>query len=299
MKVGFTLPQFGSAAREARDVARFAREVERLGADGLWVGDRLIDPVDPEVGYAGGDSIPDVFRSAADPFALMSVAAAATERVDIGANVLVAPWYAPAVLARTLTTIDQISGGRLLPGLGTGWSPEEYVAAGVPKSERGARLDECLDALNALWTQNPAEYHGQHWTVPASHVDFKPVQRPGPPVCLAGFAPVAMRRVAHRADGWLPAHVPESGAFDPAAVDEPMGRIREMAAEAGRDPQALRAVLRVYPMSPDSLDGVVDTIRRAEDSTSVDHVFVETMNLAETADQGLETAENVLRKVRG
>ena len=299
MKIGFTLPQFGAAAHEAGEVARFAREAERLGADGLWVGDRLLAAVDPAVGYAGGDSIPEVFRSSSDPFALMSVAAAATERVDIGANVLVAPWYAPAVLARTLTTIDQISGGRLLPGLGTGWSPEEYVAAGVPKAERGARLDECLDALDALWTDNPAEYHGEHWTVPASHVEFKPVQRPRPPVYLAGFAPVAMRRVAHRADGWLPAHVPESGAFDPASVEEPMGRIRAMAAEAGRDPQALRTVLRVYPLSPDTMDGVVDTIRRAEESGAVDHVFVETMNIADTADQGLEAVESVLRKVRG
>lgn len=72
-----------------------------------------------------------------------------------------------------------------------------------------------------------------------------------------------------------------------------------MAAEAGRDPQALRTVLRVYPLSPDTMDGVVDTIRRAEESGAVDHVFVETMNIADTADQGLEAVESVLRKVRG
>lgn len=299
MKIGFTLPQFGRAARESGEVARFAREAEQLGADGLWTADRLLAPVHPTVGYAGGDTVPEVFRSAADPFALMSAAAAVTERVEIGANVLVGSWYQPAVLARMLTTIDRISGGRLLPGFGTGWSPEEYAAAGVPMGERGARLDECLDAMEALWTQNPAEYEGKHWTVPPSHVELKPVQAPRPPVYLGGQAPVALRRTARRADGWLPVHVPEMGAFDATSVEEPMERIRGMAEEFGRDPQRLGTVLRVYPMYPDSVDGAVEAMRRAEEETCVDHAFLETMNVAGTVDEGLGIVEKVLRELRG
>lgn len=299
MKIGFTLPQMGPLAHEAADVTRFAKEAERLGADSLWVGDRLLAPVKPTVGYGGGDSIPEVFHSLLDPFALMSVAAAVTERPLIGANVLNAPWYAPAVLARSLTTIDRVSRGRLLPGCGTGWSPEEYEAADVPMQQRGQRLDECLDALDALWTDYPAEYRGEYWSVPATHTDIKPAQQPRPPVYLAGFAPAAMRRVARRADGWLPVHVPESGPFDPATVNEPMSRIRGLATDAGRDPAELGLIMRVYPMSKGNADDVVTPILQATEQTDIDHFFVEMMNVANTVDESLEFAEHVLRRVRG
>lgn len=298
-RIGFSLPQFGPLARETSEVARFAREAERMGADSLWVGDRLLAPVEPSVGYAGGDSIPEVFRSVLDPFALMSVAAAVTERPLIGSNVLNAPWYPPAALARSLTTIDRLSGGRLLPGFGTGWSPEEYEASGVPMRERGARLDECLDALDELWSANPAEYRGAHWAVPATHSDIKPVQQPRPPIYLGGFAPAALARVARRADGWLPVHVPGRGAFDPEAINGVMRRIRELAANEGRTSAPLGAVLRVYPASTASLEDVVDAIARTERETDIQHCFVEFMNVAESVDQALEMAQEVLHRVRG
>ncbi|WP_007023196.1 TIGR03619 family F420-dependent LLM class oxidoreductase [Saccharomonospora iraqiensis] len=298
MRIGFTLPQFGPLAEEAREVMHFAAEAERLGADSLWVGDRLLTPVEPTVGYAGGDTIPEVFHRVLDPFAVMSAAAAVTERVEIGTNVLVGPWYAPAMLARSLTTIDRVSGGRLLVGFGTGWSPEEYRAAGVPMHERGARLDECLDVVQAWWSDDPVQYSGKHWTVPASRVDLKPARQPRPPVYLAGWAPTAMRRVAQRADGWLPAHVPEWGPFDPAEVTEPMTRIRELAREAGRDPAELDTVLRVYPWGTESMDGVLDAVASAGPDTGIDHVFVELMNLAGTVEQALEIVDRVLRAAR-
>lgn len=181
MRIGFTIPQMGSFARRADEAGRFATEAEALGADSLWVGDRLLAPVEPTVGYGGGDTIPEAFRTVLDPFAMMAVAAAATERAEIGSNVLQAPWYAPALLARSLTTIDLISGGRLLPGFGTGWSPEEYEAVGVPMKERGVRLDEALDALEAWWTTDPVEYEGRYTRIPATHVGLKPARRPRPP----------------------------------------------------------------------------------------------------------------------
>lgn len=299
MQIGFTLPQMGALANEAARAARFAAEAERLGADSLWVGDRMLAPVNPSVGYMGGDGIPEVFHSVLDPFALMSAAAAVTERVRIGSNVLNAPWYPPALLARSLTTIDQISGGRLIAGFGTGWSPEEYQAAGVPMPQRGARLDECLDVLFSWWSENPVEHHGEHWSVPASRVNVKSVQRPRPPVHLAAFSPAALRRVARRADGWLPVHVPGASEFDPAALNGTMAEIRRHAAEAGRDPAELGAVLRINPVSPENLDETVETIKRAQAETEIDHVFVELMNLAKDVDQALEFAEQVLRLARG
>ncbi|WNE99041.1 TIGR03619 family F420-dependent LLM class oxidoreductase [Streptomyces luomodiensis] len=301
MRIGFALPQFGPLAHQPEDIARFARQAEELGADSLWVGDRLLAPVDPSVGYGGTDAIPPEFRTALDPFTVLATAAAATERVRLGSDVINAPWYPPAVLARSLTTIDLLSGGRLLVGLGTGWSPEEYEAVDIPMSERGRRLDECLDALHAWWTENPVEYRGDHWTVPASHIDLKPASRPHPPVYLAAFAPAAVRRVARRADGWLPvAVVPaKPGAPDPiAALTEQLGGVRAAVEREGRDPAAFDVILRINPSADASVDDIVTTLVRAEREAGVQHAFVDPTYLAKNADQALDLVERVLERAR-
>jgi probable F420-dependent oxidoreductase len=298
MKIGFTLPQVGAVAAQVAQVARYASEVEKLGADSLWVIDRLLSPVEPKVGYNGADTFPPEFRAILDPFVLLGVAASATERVQIGSNILNTPWYPPALLARTLTTLDVLSGGRLVPGLGVGWSPEEFEAVGVPLTERGARLDETLDALEQLWTADPAEYHGKHWQVPATYTSLKPVRRP--PVYLAGFAPAAMRRVARRGDGWLPAVLLPGMTDLDAAVNQPLAVIRGMAEEAGRDPATLDMILRIYPTErADSVvDEVADMIKRVEDQTEVRHVLVDLMYQADSVDGLLERVSGVLSRAR-
>ena len=201
--LGFAVPQFGESAHG--DLAHFASTAEQLGADSLWVGDRLLAPVHPTVGYGGTDDIPVQFRTCLDPFVSLAVAATVTTTARLGSSVVVAPWYPPVQLARQLTSIDVISGGRLLPGFGIGWSPEEYQAAGAPFSRRGAQLDELLDTLEALWTTNPVKHQGDRWSIPESWVDLKPVQRPRPPIYLGAFTPVGLKRIGERADGWLAA----------------------------------------------------------------------------------------------
>ncbi|SEQ51512.1 TIGR03619 family F420-dependent LLM class oxidoreductase [Lentzea albida] len=299
MKIGFTLPQAGGVAWQAPQVARYAREVEQLGADSLWVIDRLLSPVDPAIGHNGGERFPDEFRAVLDPFVLLSVAATATERVLVGSNVLNVPWYPPALLGRMLTSLDVLSGGRLVPGFGVGWSPDEFEAVNVPMSERGSRLDETLDVLDQLWTADPAEYRGEHWTLPATRAALKPVRRP--PVYLAAFAPASMRRVASRADGWLPALVPPRATDIQAAVNEPWAVIRGMAAEAGRDPDELDVILRIYPSvrSATVVREVAELIRRVEAESEVRHVLVDLMFLADDVDQMLDLAAGMLANVRG
>ncbi|AWS48975.1 TIGR03619 family F420-dependent LLM class oxidoreductase [Streptosporangium sp. 'caverna'] len=300
MRIGFTLPQLGALAHYPREVTRFARQAEQLGADSLWVGDRLLAPVNPTVGYGSDGTIPRAFHARLDPFVLLSIAAVSTEHVQIGTNVLNAPWYPPAVLARSLTSIDLVSGGRLIPGLGVGWSPEEYLAVGVPMAQRGARLDECLDALEAYWSDNPVEYHGAYWTIPATYTDLKPAQHPRPPIYLGGYSPAAMRRAARRADGWLPVVRPGSAAweFSPAAVNDPVDRLRNMATEQGRDPSQLDLILRVYPTAEGTVDQVVDAITGAEQHTPVEHAFVDLMEIAEDVDHALEIVNQVLERSR-
>ncbi|GAB3889213.1 hypothetical protein GCM10029964_058330 [Kibdelosporangium lantanae] len=160
MRIGFSLPQYGPHTTQFAKLPGYARDLEALGAASLWVSDRVLAPVHPTVNYPGTDGIPTEFHAILDPLALMAAIGAVTTRVEIGVNVLIAPWYPPILLARTLTTIDVITAGRLIPGFGLGWSPEEYIATGVPMKQRGRRLDECLDILDAYWTRNPVEYAG-------------------------------------------------------------------------------------------------------------------------------------------
>jgi probable F420-dependent oxidoreductase len=296
MRIGFTLPYLGGLAHHAKEISRFAAEAERLGAASFWVGDRLLAPVEPTVGYGGTTEVPESFHHILDPFAVLAVAGAATRTAAIGTNVLIAPWYPPALLARSLTTIDQISGGRLVTGFGTGWSPEEYQAAGIPMKERGARLDECLDALDALWAGSPAAHHGKYWSIPATHAELRPVQAPRPPVYLGGYSAAARRRAARRADGWLPVTVPGRQAFDPAAITAPMRQIQSLAAEYGRDPGELDAILRVYPQGEGTADDAVAFLLRAGREAGITHAFVELMNLAENVDQALDIVQSVLRR---
>ncbi|HEY3753616.1 MAG TPA: TIGR03619 family F420-dependent LLM class oxidoreductase [Pseudonocardiaceae bacterium] len=295
IKLGFSLPQFGALASHGDRVAVFATEAERLGARSLWVGDRLIDPVDPTVGYGGGSTIPPEFRSNLDPFALLTVAATATREATLGTNVLNLPWYAPAVLARLLTTIDIVSGGRLLPGFGIGWSPEEYQAAGIPWQGRGARLDESLDALEALWNENPAEYHGKVLTLPRTHIDLKPVQRPMP-IYLGGMSDAALRRIGRRGYGWLPAcRLP--GFVNADELIAQRETIRAAARDSGRS-EDVPVVVRVNPAAGTSVQEIVDVVGAVAEQTDITDIFVDLMYLSKDVDEALDLARRLLDGVR-
>jgi probable F420-dependent oxidoreductase len=293
MKIGFSIPQYARLASDAGQTARFAREVEAAGADSLWVGDRLFAAVDPRVGYGGMmDTIPEEFNSALDPFTLLGVAAGATERVQLGTHVLVATWYPPVVLARALTTVDVVSNGRLLPGLGLGWSPEEYESVGLEFRQRGKRLDETLDALEAIWTTDPAEYQGTLVTVPRHHSNLKPVQRPRPPIYLGSFSETGLQRVGRRGDGWLPVLMP--GRPDLDGLRGQRAIVEKAAIEAGRDPKTIDAIVRVNLAKGDAPQAVVDDIKRVADELGFEHFFIEQMYVDGTVDQAITSAKEFL-----
>lgn len=293
MRIGFNLLQYGPAPMAPGAVTGFARGAEALGADSLWIADRLLAAVNPAVGYLGTDTIPQKFRAAMDPFALLTAAAAVTERVLLGASVLIAPFYSPAILARALTSIDIISGGRLIPGFGIGWEHEEYSAIGVPMAQRGTRLEETLDILDTLWTRSPAEHHGRHWDIPAVHNELRPARRL--PVYLGGWSPAALSRVARRADGWLPVGIP--GRLVPGAISQNLARIREEADRIGRDPESIDVILRINTEGATTVADIADAIRAGQD-IGIDHAFVEFMNLAGTADAALDLAGQIIAKAK-
>lgn len=299
MRIGFAIPQHGDITKRPDAVTTFARGAEEIGADSLWAGDRLLVATRPQVGYGGGtDPIPEQFKRVLDPFAVLSAAAAVTSRVLLGTSVINAPFYPPSTLARSLASIDLMSGGRLIPGLGIGWAPEEYDAVGVPMKERGRLLDECLDVLDAWWTQNPVEHHGRYWDIPASHVGLKPAQSPRPPVYLGTFgSPAALRRIALRGDGWLPVGV-IPGRYDLEGLAATLAKIRQQAAEAGRDPAAIGAALRINPNPPSTAADVADAFLRAQE-IGIDHVFADYMYLTDDVDEALDFASQVHSRFHG
>jgi probable F420-dependent oxidoreductase len=292
--LGFALPQFGaSAALAVGELARFASTAEHLGADSLWVGDRLLAAVNPTMGYAGGETIPAEFRNNLDPFIALTVAATATTTARLGSNVFVAPWYPPVQLARQLTSIDLISGGRMLPGFGIGWSPEEFQAAGAPYRRRGAQLDELLDALEALWTTNPVEHQGERWSIPQSWVDLKPVQRPRPPIYLGAFTPPGLTRVGERADGWMAVLQVPGGVHGIDALKWQRAIIDDSALAAGRDPETIHTYVRVNVAAGSTVEQVSEAVRQLTDNGYAD-AFVDLMFVVSQTDAHLEWVERLL-----
>jgi probable F420-dependent oxidoreductase len=257
MQMGFGLPISGSWATPPT-IAEVAKTAEKLGYSSLWTFQRLLFPA--------GDPIPMPYRSVHDPLVLTAYAAAVTETARLGVAIVNLPYYSPILLAKMLTSLDAVSGGRLDAGLGLGWNADEFAAVGASMDRRGARAEEFLRCLHAIWSDEPVEFHGEFYDVPPSYVDPKPVQRPHPPLLLGGSAEPALRRVARVADGWISA-----SRFPAAQVPAAIATIRTAATEASRDPDALRIVIRGAVKIRDTddeapLTGTVDKVRRDIDA---------------------------------
>ena len=234
--LGLGLPVAGPWATPAT-MLHVARRAEALGYASLWTFQRTLVPDD-----AG---LEPAHRSVLDPVVALALVAGSTSRIGLGTATICAPFTPPALLAKALTSLDVVSGGRLTAGLGAGWLPQEYAAAGVPFERRGARFEEYLQCLVALWTQDPVEFEGELWRVPRSHVGPRPVQRPHPPVLVGGTAAPMLRRAGRLAQGWI-----GSSRHDLTRIGADVATVRAGAVEAGRDPAALRLVVR----------GVVDLV---------------------------------------
>lgn len=231
--LGFGLPVAGPWAIPDV-VSRIASQAEALGYASLWTFQRVLHPVKGGLGPA--------HRAVHDPLVTLAYVAGITDRVGLGTATLCAPFTPPAVLAKALTSLDVLSGGRLSVGLGMGWLPQEYAAAGVPFERRGARLEEYLRCPEAIWTEDPVDFAGDFYTVPRSHVAPRPAQRPHPPLLLGGAAPAALRRAGRVAQGWI-----AGSAQDLTRIGGSVRAVLDGAVEAGRDPNEVRIVVRCVP----------------------------------------------------
>jgi len=233
MKVGLA---FASSIAQDHDASmEVCRRAEAAGFESVWGGEHVImpDAIVSKYPYTPDGKIPaEPETPIPDPLIWLAFAAAAAPTLRLGTCILIVPQRNPLILAKELATLDQLSGGRVELGLGVGWMKEEFDALGVPWERRGARNDEYIEAMRALWAGPHAEYHGEF-------VDFEPATcSPRPvngniPVIVGGDSDAAVRRAARIADGYFP------GEGDAEKLGQLITRVKQAAEDAGRDPQAL------------------------------------------------------------
>lgn len=282
MKVGIFGINTGICARP--DVARrAARAAEAAGFESLWTGEHVVLP-DPQV--PPSPAPPET--AMADPSVWLGFLAGVTERIRLGTGIIILPQRNPVELAKELASVDVASGGRLLFGLGAGYLEPEFRALGVRFDDRGARTDEYIDVLRALWTDEKPGFSGP--TVRFDGVDAhpRPVQRPHPPIIVGGHSAPALRRAIARGDGWYGFYV------DLERAKASVAQLEAIASEHGRGEGLGRLELSVTPPPRTGLDDAqryrdlgFDRLTLLPDTKSAGH-------LMRWID---ETAEGLVRKL--
>lgn len=248
MKVGMLLPQVGeSTTRE--NILYVAKEAEKEGFDSVWVLERLLWPLKPQTPYGTHDgSLPVEYQNVLDPLTTLTYVAGNTDQISLGTSVIDMLFHNPVVLAKRFATLDVLSDGRVIPGLGLGWSKDEYEVSGIPYNHRGTRADEFLQALKRIWTDDVVEFKGQFYSIPASKIGPKPIQKPHPPILLGGFGPKTFSRIVNYADGWLGV-----AGFGPLEqLEQTINSLREGAIKADKDPSRVKVYILTYPNVLDS-----------------------------------------------
>ncbi len=260
--IGVLLPLAPGQVTSGDFLREWVAVVEECEVESVWGVEHVVlaHDYDPKYPYSDSGQIPSGSGAAAggrpmpDPLDTLAYVAAVSERVKLGTSVVIAPLHSPAVLAKRVSTIDNLSGGRMILGLGIGWQREEYEAVGVPFRQRGARLEECIGAMRALWTDAPATFHGDHVAFERVYSSPRPA-RGSVPIVLGGNSQPAVERAGRIGDGWYPYTI------GPDELEASAARLREVAAEAGRDPEAVE--ITVWPGSHDyASEHDVEYVRR-------------------------------------
>jgi len=230
MKIGVTIPNNWGIA-DVRQVLAFGPLAEQLGFDSVWVMDHLFNN-----GYVG-DRLQN--KPYYHPMATLSHLSATTQRVLLGTSVLVLPYHNPVELAKYAASLDQMSEGRVVLGVGVGAMTEEFQALGISMRERGSLTNECIAIMKELWTNDEASYHSRRWNFDEIKFSPKPLQKPHIPLWIGGSSPGALKRVATLGDGWHPSGV------SPEEFSMGLREIHDLTRAAGRDPESLSMSMRV------------------------------------------------------
>ncbi len=241
MKFGITIFPTAYSIRPGE----LAKAAEDRGFDSFWVPEHSHFPVSPMTPGRGGDGLPDMYYDVADPFVALAMAAGATREILIGTSICLVVQRDPIQLAKQVASLDALSDGRLLFGVGGGWNPLEMANHGTDFTKRLAIMDERIEAMKLIWTEDVAEYHGEHVDFGPLYAWPKPARKPHPPIHVAANAPKGFGRVVRQGDGWFP--MLQGG--DPNSVTDHIPALRQRLEKAGRDPDAVE--VSVYWCPPE------------------------------------------------
>lgn len=238
MKFGVFLPISGRAAGSAT-LTEAAREAEALGYDSVWAADRIVIPWEIKTPYPYSEEqqfIVPPDRPFLEPLSCLAFLAGRTERIMLGMSVLVLPYRHPLYWAKVATTIDHLSNGRLILGVGVGWMAEEFEALGAQFKDRGNLSDEQLELISVLWRQDRVRFEGRYYRSDDIAFYPKPLQKPRIPIWVGGEGARAQRRAAAYGDAWFPYFV----RITPRELARRFENVRSHAAGAGRNPDEIR-----------------------------------------------------------
>jgi probable F420-dependent oxidoreductase len=190
---------------QGKNIVQAAKQAEEEGFDSLW--ERLICPVKPQTPYplTPDGSLPTEFQNVFDTLETLTLAAANTNtnKISLGTSVIDMLFHNPVILARRFATFDILSKGRAICGFGIGWLKDEYQASNTSLKDRGKRADEYIQLLKKIWTDDVIEFKGEYYSIPASKIGPKPLQKSHPPIYMGAFSPKAFRRIVKYANGWI------------------------------------------------------------------------------------------------
>jgi probable F420-dependent oxidoreductase len=205
MKVGLVVPQSGINSTK-ENLISFIQLAEKEKFESFWVYDRMLYPLNPQQPYPGTPDKrewPDYFQNVLDPLTTLAFIAANTSNAKLGTCIIDMLFHNPVTLAKEFTTIDILSGGRIICGLGIGWSKDEYLTANIPYLKRGERSNEILQAMKKIWIEDIVEFDGKFYKIPKSKIGPKPTQKPHPKILLGGFSPKTFERMVKYGDGYI------------------------------------------------------------------------------------------------
>ena len=239
---GCSLPSRGPMA-SPEALRSLAQRAEDLDFDSVWVSDHVILPRQVESFYPySPDGVP-TFRPDQDyydPIATLNFLAGCTQKLRLGTHVLIIPYRNPVVTAKMLSTLDVLSEGRLVLGVGVGWMEEEFQALGLDTySQRGAVTNEFLRLFKELWTKDEPEFQGEFYQISGAGFMPKPVQKPHPPIWIGGHTGPAIRRAAELGDGWMPIGLRPPAILEPEEMAAKIARLKTLTVRAGRDEDAV------------------------------------------------------------
>ena len=235
--------------------AALGRALEERGFESVWAAEHSHIPLSRKSPWGGGGDLPKQYYDVMDPFVTLTAAASATTTLKIGTGVCLVNQRDPIQLAKLVASIDQVSAGRFLFGVGNGWNQDEMENHGTVFATRHKLVRERIEAMREIWTKSKPEYHGEFVNFDPMMTWPKPVQKPHPPVIIGGVYPYAARRAVRYGDGWMPLAGRPAQYGD---VFDYVPKFREMLKGAGRDPET-------FPVSLFSSADDLDRLKRYRD----------------------------------